>query len=72
MENQRINTQKLRKMSSAIYIALEENIAKDISEALKESADEIDTLRSALKETCQRLAGESIPSPERITNLIVD
>jgi len=43
-----IDTTELRKASTAVYLAAEAPVAKDLSDKLRAAADEIDTLRKAL------------------------
>jgi hypothetical protein len=43
-----IDTTALRKASTAVYLAAEAPVAKDLSDKLRGAADEIDTLRTAL------------------------
>ena len=45
-----MNTQELRKAANAIYLATDEDVAKDISEKLTWAADTIDELRAEPKE----------------------
>lgn len=47
-----VDVQELRRASQAIYIAAEHHAARDVSEKLKDAADEIERLRDSRIVTC--------------------
>jgi hypothetical protein len=82
-----IDTTELRKASTAVYLAVEAPVAKDLSDKLRGSADEIDALRRALAEVphaelCRLLmvrddepcscAKSALPAPAGLTPAIPD
>ncbi len=52
-----MNTQDLRKAASAVFLATEEDIARDLSQKLNSAANEIDRLRNGI----QSLQGRIVP-----------